>query len=129
MLSLVGEPGRSTFALSKLPDGQSIWDVKGETLPSVFLQAAGTAEDMTVEWRRLDQDGVERLYTVGRGGPRGGEPTMTIEFLDGTGRALVHPDEAFTAEEAGEIFVHYFHTLTVPAHYVLREVDMPLPTP
>lgn len=74
MLSLVGEPSRSTFALSKLPDGQSIWDVKRETLPSVFLQAAGTAEDMTVEWRRLDQDGVERLYTVGRGAARGASP-------------------------------------------------------
>lgn len=122
MLSLVGEPGRSTFALSKLPDGQSIWDVNRETLPSVFLHAAGTAEVMTIEWRRLDRDGVERLYTVGRG-------AVTIEFHDGAGRALVHPDEAFTAEEAGEIFVHYFHTLTVPDHYVLREVDLTPPTP
>lgn len=59
-------------------------------------------------------------YTPSEGG---------IEFHDGAGRALVHPDEAFTAEEAGEIFVHYFHTLTVPDHYVLREVDLTPPTP
>lgn len=129
MISLLGEPDRSTFSLSKLPDGQSIWDVTRETLPSVFLQAAGTAEAMTIEWRRLDQDGVERLYTVGHGGQRHGEPTVAIEFLGGTARAFVYPDEVFTADEASEIFVHYFHTLTVPDGYTLRGFDLTPPTP
>ncbi|KZE43039.1 hypothetical protein [Microbacterium sp. T32] len=120
MLSLVGEPGRSTFALSKLTDGQSVWDVTRESLPSVFLQAAGSAEAMTVEWRRVDEDGVERLYVVGRGGRRKRKPAVAIEFFGGTGRAVVFPDEVFRADEAGEVFVHYFHTLTVPDRYVLR---------
>ncbi|WP_051038897.1 hypothetical protein [Microbacterium sp. B19] len=129
MLSLVGEPGRSTFALSKLPDGRSIWDVTRETLPSVFLQAAGTAEAMTIEWRRLDEDGVERLCSVGHGGHRENEPTVVIDFFEGTARAVVFPDEVFTADEAGEVFVHYFHTLAVPDRYVLREVDLTPPIP
>lgn len=121
MLSLLREPGRSTFSLSKLPDGQDIWDVTRESLPSVFLQAAGTADAMTIEWRRRDQDGGERLYVVGRGGSRDDEPRLAIDFLDGVGRALIYPDEVFTADEAGEIFVHYFHTLTVLDRYSLRE--------
>lgn len=57
MVSLLGKSGRSTFSLSRLPDGQDIWDVTRESLPSVFLQAAGTAEAMTIEWRRMEQDG------------------------------------------------------------------------
>lgn len=124
LVSLVGGPDRSTLSFSQLPDGQSIWEVTRETLPSLFLQAAGTAEAMTIEWRRVDQDGVERLYTVGHGGQRHGEPTVAIEFLRETARALVYPDEVFTADEAGEIFVHYFHTLAVPGQYTLREVDL-----
>lgn len=121
MLSLLRERGRSTFSLSRLPDGQDIWDVTRESLPRVFLQAAGTADAMTIEWRRRDQDGGERLYVVGHGGPRDGEPPLAIDFLDGVGRALIYPDEVFKADEAGEIFVHYFHTLTVADRYSLRE--------
>lgn len=127
MVSLLGTSDRSTFSLSRLPDGQDIWDVTRESLPSVFLQAAGTAGAMTIEWRRMEQDGTERLYTVGHGGPRDGEPPVTINFLDGTARALVYPDEVFTADEAGEIFVHYFHTLTVPGRYALRELNITTP--
>lgn len=124
MVSLLGKSGRLTFSLSRLPDGMDIWDVTRESLPSVFLQAAGTADAMTIEWRRVEQDGTERLYTVGRGGPRDGEPPVTIDFLGGTARALVYPDEVFTADEAGEIFVHFFHTLTVPDRYALRELSL-----
>jgi hypothetical protein len=129
MVSLLGKSGRSTFALSRLPDGKDIWDVTRESLPSVFLQAAGTADAMTIEWRRIEQDGTERLYTVGHDGPRDGEPPVTIDFLGGTACALVYPDEVFTEDEAGEIFVHYFHTLTVPDHYALRELSLNRPAP
>ncbi|WP_307220035.1 hypothetical protein [Microbacterium sp. SORGH_AS_0888] len=100
-----------------------------ETPPSVFVQAGGTADAMTIEWRRVDEDGVERLYTVGHGGQREGEPTVAIELLGGTARALVYPDEVFTADEAGDIFVHYFHALAVPDHYALRESDLTPLTP
>ncbi len=54
---------------------------------------------------------------------------MTIDFLDGRAHALVYPDEVFTADEAGEIFVHYFHTLTVPDRYALRELNLTTPAP
>lgn len=129
MVTLLGKSDRSTFSLSRLPDGQNIWDVTRESLPSVFLQAAGTAGAMTIEWRRMEQDGTERLYTIGHGEPREGEPHVTIDFLDGTAHALVYPDEVFDADEAGEIFVHYFHTLTVPDRYALRELNLTAPAP
>ncbi|WP_295852375.1 hypothetical protein [uncultured Microbacterium sp.] len=129
MVSLLGKSNRSTFSLSKLPDGQDIWDVTPESLPSVFLQAAGTADAMTIEWRRVEDDGTERLYTVGHGGSRDSEPPVTIDFPEGTGRALVYPDEVFTADEAGEIFVHHFLTLTIPDRYALRKRDLTMPAP
>ncbi|WP_144782024.1 hypothetical protein [Microbacterium sp. BH-3-3-3] len=124
MLSLLGTADRSTFTLSKLPDGQDVWDVTRDTLPSVFLQAAGTADAMTVEWRRLDQDGVERIYTVGRSAQHRGAPAVVVKFLQGTAQAVVYPDELFSAKGASEIFVHYFHTLAVPDRYTLRELSL-----
>lgn len=106
-----------------------MWEVTRESLPSVFLQAAGTADAMTIEWRRVEEDGAERLYAVGHGGPRDGEPPVTIDFLEGTARALVYPDEVFAADEAGEMFVHYLHTLTVRDRYTLRELNLATPAP
>lgn len=125
LVSLMGED-QSTLCVWQMPDGAYLPDLDRTKWPSVFLQAAGTADAMTIEWRRLDQDGVERLYTVGREGRRQGGPTIAIEFLDGT--TLVYPDEVFTADEAGEIFVHYLHALTVPGQYTLREFDLTPPT-
>lgn len=70
--------------------------------------------------KRADADGIERLYVVGRSSRGASDATVELR-----GRALVHPDEVFTATEAGEIFVHYFHTLTVPDRYRLRPFGTP----
>lgn len=129
IVSLIREPDRSTLSLARLPDGQSYYDLSPENAPTTFLQAAGTASAMTIEWRRLDDDGVERLYTVGHEGARPGEPDVRIEFFGGTRSTLIHPTEVFDATEAGDILVEYFHTLAVPASYVLREFDLTWPKP
>jgi hypothetical protein len=115
---------QSTLSLSKLPDDQSIYDVTPANAPTTFLQAAGSANAMTIEVRKVDDDGEERLYTVGRGGARHGQPDVRIPFNGGANEALVYPDEVFDADEAGDIFVGYFTTGQVPSRYALREYDL-----
>jgi hypothetical protein len=129
LLSLMRQPDRSTFTLSRLPEGQSVHDVTKQTLPSTFLQAAGTAEAMTIEWRRRDDDGVERLYTLGHENSHTGEPGTTIDLFGGARNTKVFADEVFPADEAGDVFFHYFQTGTVPDAYGLRELNLTWPKP
>jgi hypothetical protein len=129
LLSLMREPDRSTFSLAQLPEGQTIHDVTRETFPSTFLQAAGTADAMTIEWRRRDDDGIERLYTLGREDTHTGEPDTAIEFFGGTRSTSVYADEVFATDEAGDVFFHYFQTSAVPPSYALREFDLTWPKP
>ncbi|WP_295839724.1 hypothetical protein [uncultured Microbacterium sp.] len=127
ILSLLGGPERSTFFFARVPDGVHFFQHLKNGGSSIFLQAAGTAETMTIECRRLDDDGGERLYVLGHGGPRSAEPTVRIEFNDGQNHTLVYPDEVFDASEAGEIFFSYFQTERVPDKYALRLFDLDAP--
>ncbi|MXP24279.1 hypothetical protein GIY30_23430 [Gordonia sp. HNM0687] len=87
---------------------------------SAFLQAGGSAEAMTLELRRKESDGSYRQYTLGRG--EGSESGSTVEIKVGDHTYRVTPDEVFTAEDAGEVFVHYFRHGDVPAGLSLREL-------
>lgn len=127
ILSLLGGPERSTFFFARVPDGVHFFQHLKNGGSSIFLQAAGTAEAMTIECRRIDGDGGERLYVLGHGGPRSGEPTVRIEFNDGQNHTLVYPDEVFDAGEAGDIFFSYFQTERVPDKYALRLFDLDAP--
>lgn len=122
LLRLVGTPGRSWINF-RLPEDVHLFAVKKDWWPRVWLQAAGTAQAMTVECRRVDDDGVERLYTLGYGGPRDAVPRVVVSFNDGAASTLVYPDEMFDAAEAGDIFCHYFETEAVPDGYALRVHD------
>ncbi|MEE3851705.1 hypothetical protein VZC37_15285 [Gordonia sp. LSe1-13] len=87
---------------------------------SAFLQAGGSAEAMTLELRRTESDGSYRQYILGRG--EGSESGSTVEIKVGDHTYRVTPDEVFTAEDAGEVFVHYFRHGDVPAGLSLREL-------
>jgi hypothetical protein len=93
--TLLGRTGRSTLGLWVVPPDVDFLQMTAADMPSVFLQAAGTAEEMTIEWRRLDSDGIERLYIVGHGGDRAGDPDVTIDFVGGTRSTKIYEDEVF----------------------------------
>jgi len=116
-----------TLCVWRLPDGADLFDLDDDEWPKTFLQAAGTAEAMTIEWRRLDDDGEERLYVVGHGGLRQGEPNTPVDVNYGGDVIKIHPDEVFDADEAGDILVTYLHTERVPDKYALRLLNLGTP--
>jgi len=87
-----------------------------------FMQAAGTAEAMTVEARIPGPDGNYHLYTVGRPEPADG--TTTLMNINETRAVRVNSNEVFTADEAATIFYTYYLTESVAQPYVLRELDL-----
>ena len=122
LLRLLGEPGRSTVSLWPMPEGVHLFDIKGTSRS--FVQTAGTAEAMTIEWGRYDADGNWHVSTLGHGGDRPAAPDVAISYYDGKHEKWIYPDETFDAAEAADVFIHYLDTETVPEKYVLREYDL-----
>lgn len=87
-----------------------------------FMQAAGTAEAMTVEARLPGPDGNYHLYTVGHAEPADG-PTVLMN-INKSRAVRVNSNEVFTADEAAAIFYTYYLTESVAQPYVLRELDL-----
>ena len=119
------------FSLWRAPVGKDLDELDEDELhPERFMQSAGSAEAMVVEVKFVEDDGQARLYTVGRpGGDYSGAPSVRIPFQDGKYHVDVYPNEVFTADEATEIYYHYFQTDRVPDQYVLREYDLTYPKP
>jgi hypothetical protein len=115
-------------------DGHDTWAMILGTRPSPgseqdeagvrFLQAAGTADAMTVEIR---EPGGRRWGAVSvrskvglPGGVRAGQDAA-IELPHGT--EIVGAAEVFTAEQAADLFEAYYETGTIPAGYPRRPVE------
>jgi len=83
-----------------------------------YLQAGGTAEKMSVELRRREDDGEYRFYIVGRDHDLSEPLTETIDVQ--AAHEPRHPAELFTADQAAPVFMHYVEHQTVPDGYTLR---------
>lgn len=130
LLNLMRTSERSTLLLAPIPaDKDFLTYLHKEGGSPVYLQCAGTAEAMTIEWHKVDDDGQDRHYIVGRGGDHSGEPSVDIPFFDGNRTATVYPDEVFVADEATDIFFHYYETGRIPHGYELRWHDLTWPKP
>ncbi|MGO4205623.1 hypothetical protein AB4Z09_28600 [Rhodococcus sp. TAF43] len=118
---------RSTLTVSKVPEGRYFEDLSAEEkalMDQVYIQAAGSADAMSVEVRLLVGD-TYQLYVVGRPGARVGEPGIEIPFHEGRNRLHVYAGEVFTADEAAAIFFEWCRTGSVDPHlYQLREFDL-----
>lgn len=87
-----------------------------------FMQAAGSADAMTVEVRLPGPDGESHLYTVGRPDPA--DATTALIPISDDRAVRVFSNEIFTADEAAVIFYTYYLTDAVSQPYVLRELDL-----
>jgi hypothetical protein len=83
-----------------------------------YLQAGGTAEKMSVELRRREDDGEFRFYIVGRDHDLAEPLTETIDVQ--AAHEPRHPSELFTADQAAPVFMHHVEHQTVPDGYTLR---------
>ncbi|MEV8249524.1 hypothetical protein AB0O87_01200 [Microbacterium sp. NPDC076768] len=121
MLRRLDSENEYTYAIWRGADPSSVIGFR-EPANESFMQAAGSADAMTVEVRLPGADGEGRLYTVGRPEPANGATTL-IPISDK--RAVrVFSNEIFTADEAAVIFYTYYLTDAVSQPHVLRELDL-----
>ena len=92
-----------------------------EPARDAFMQAAGSADAMSVEVKLPGPDGESHLYAVGRAEPVDG---TTLIPISPTRAVRVFSNEVFTADEAAVIFYTYYFTDAVAQPYVLRELDL-----
>lgn len=109
-----------TYVIWRAPNPESII-VTPQDGGHGFIQAAGSADQMTVEVRLPAPDGETHLYTVGRPEPADG---TTLIPISQTRAVRVFSNEVFTADEAAVIFYTYYLTDAVAQPYVLRELDL-----
>jgi hypothetical protein len=123
-------PGQLAAIINRLGDGEYDYyliyplpadaEYDQEVHPTEWLQTAGSAERLTVEIKRLDDDGVHRLYTVGR--PDAADQDQESEAVRRGGvEYAVRPAEVLTAADALTLFLHYYDHHEIPQGWHLRE--------
>lgn len=124
-LSLL-QPGRwSACILWPAQPGIGHLDLdRNDVQPVTFMQAAGRAECMTIEWK-TDRGSAFRQYVLGRGGDHSGDPSVEILHSGGDVRVRVFEDEAFAHDEATRIFTYYTEHNCPPPEYSLRDLKLP----
>lgn len=106
-----------------LPDGKTFEEFRDQATER-YIQAAGTAEAMTVEIRKPggQQWGADWVrYTIGH--PHDGDAPLDVAIPLPRGDQMISAPEVFDAEEAGQLFMAYHETGDIPAGYVLRPVE------
>lgn len=121
MIGSVDGQEKFTYVIWKGDDPTSIVGF-GDQASDSFMQAAGSADAMTLEVRLPGPDGESHLYTVGRPEPVDG--TTTLIPISDDRAVRVFSNEVFTADEAAVIFYTYYLTDAVSQPYVLRELDL-----
>lgn len=106
-----------------LPEGKTFDEVRHQVTEQ-YIQAAGSADAMTVEVRKLggEQWGAKWVrYTVGH--QHAGDLPVDVAIPLPNGNQMISRAEVFDAEEAGLLFVAYHKTGDIPSGYVLRPVE------
>jgi hypothetical protein len=117
-INALGHDDETSYSIYPLPaDAQ--YDVT--IYPDEWIQTTGIAPDrLTVEIRRLDPDNTYRVYTVGHCEAEN-ETDATEPIRNGDYTYLVRPAEVLSADEAIDLFQHYYDHHAVAAGWHLRE--------
>ena len=121
MLGHLDGDGKYTYSIWPGSDPSSTIGFRVPASDSL-MQAAGSADAMTVEVRLPGPDGASHLYTVGR--PEPADASTTLIPISHDRAVRVFSNEIFTADEAAVIFYTYYLTDAVAQPYVLRELDL-----
>lgn len=93
------------FSLWALPNGSDFAHLP-EGWPEEYMQTAGAAAALTVEFRRI-ANGVAVQHVVGR--DVRGEPQRAVEISWGEHTVPVFENEVLSAQEAIKLFLSYLH--------------------
>jgi hypothetical protein len=127
-LALLDGVVRYSLNLWRLPADVPFDRVDLETWPQEYIQAAGSADGMTVEVRRAGEPG-HRHYVVGRAArDASGAPVEMVIHWNGC-ETSVDSAEVFSAAEAAEVFAQYYDTGWVPDALRLRPAGLSTKTP
>ncbi|HEY0249570.1 MAG TPA: hypothetical protein VGC45_15060 [Gryllotalpicola sp.] len=124
-LGLLDGDERFAYLFYYVPDDAGWPDAPGfdqSKYDQEYLQSAGSAERMTIEIRRLEEDGRYHQYAVGRPGGASEPHDQQIAFAENT--LTVPMSEVFDADEAAPLYFHYFQTRSLPDGLALRELDL-----
>lgn len=89
-----------------------------------YLQAAGRADQLTVELRKAggQQWGAEWVrYVVGH--PHSGPAPLDVEIVLPKSTEVISAPEVFDATEAARLFYDFYKTGAIPTEYTLRPVQ------
>lgn len=123
-LTRLGQVGRHndtyiTYEIYQIPPGTKQGD---DITTDEYIQAGGKAERLTVEIRRIEQDGRPHQYTIGRA--EAANEAGATEFIRfGENEVRVRPSEVLTAAEAIELFQYYYDHHKVAPGWNLRPID------
>jgi len=113
---------RYSLVLWRLPAGRQLDEADPDSKAREYIQAAGSADRMTVEVRRLTSHGPEQ-FVVGRTAPSSpSDPLIELRWSGYT--TQVYPSEVFDATEATDLFDSYRATDWIPSKYSLRRLDV-----
>lgn len=110
-----------TYVIWRAPSPERHF-VRRRDIGETFIQAAGSANGMTIEVSQLGEDGNAHLYTVGKPQPAG--DTTVLVPINRERAVRVFENEIFTADEAAEIFDFFHGADRVPDSFTLRELDL-----
>jgi hypothetical protein len=117
-ISQLDGKGQFAYSLWRLPEGEDFDDVDPSKV-GTYLQCAGSADRLTIEWRQQLDTGEVRHFTVGRVMPDSWHPVgEEIQFAEHG--VFVFANEEFEFREASGIFYFFYEHDVVPSKYVLR---------
>jgi hypothetical protein len=88
--------------------------------PDEWIQSGGGPQRLTVEVKKLDPDGVLRLYVVGH--PTAAEEQEESEVIEFGGYEYrVLPAEVLNPNEAIHLFQYYYYHNSIPEGWHLRQ--------
>lgn len=124
-LNMLGKNGNWYVIFFALPADMSYDQMRKEKMGATeYVQAAGTAEKMAVEIRKLggEQWGA-KWVRYGIGHPHDGVAPVNVPLELPNGTEWISGPEVFAAEEAAQIFISYYKTGAIPDEYVLRPIE------
>ena len=124
-LNMLGKKGNWYVVFFALPEGISYDEMRTKKIGATeYVQAAGTAEKMAVEIRKLggEQWGA-KWVRYGIGHPHDGLAPVDVPLELPNGTEFISAPEVFAAEEAAQVFMSYYNAGAIPDEYVLRPIE------